>query len=278
MRPLPLATATAVACAALYGLAVRTEVGQRIEDSTLEGFLEQARLHPFFRDVGLPPLGATAATIAAGALAIVAVGAARRRWTEALGALVAAGLAMGATEVLGEALTRPPLDPSFFGASGNTFPSGHASIPIALVLGIAAVAPPSARPWVVRVGGCWVALVSAAIQSMYFHRPSDVLGAALLACTSALVVGHVIGRGAPDPDRPVAVAAGPVLVPAALVALAAGTRTDSWTTPLVFSLVAWLTTVLLWLTVRSLEGDRRSALVGADLREEALRGGDEPRP
>jgi hypothetical protein len=255
MRPLPLAATTAAACAALYAVAVRTGLGQRIDDSTLDGFLEQARLHPFYRDVGLPPLGATAATIAVGVLVVVAVGVVRRRWTEVLGALVSAGLAIGATEVLGEALTRPTLDPSVFGASGNTFPSGHAAIPIALVLAVTSVAPPGARPWVVRIGGSWVALVGAAIQSMYFHRPSDVLGAALLTCSCALVVGHLVGRCAPPSGRPVPIAGAPVLVPAAVVAVLAATRTDSWTTPLVFALVAWSTTVLLWLTVRSLERD-----------------------
>jgi membrane-associated phospholipid phosphatase len=253
LRALPLSVALVAGCAALYAIAVRTAVGQRLEDSTLTGFLDEARLYPFHRDVGIPPLGVAAPTIVLGVAAIVAVGAARRRWIELVGALAGAGLAMLGTEVLGELLPRPPLDVSVFGATGNTFPSGHAAIPIALVLGLAAVVPPGARPWVVRVGGAWVALVSSVIQSMYWHRPSDVLGAALLTCACVLVVGHVIGDRAPRTAGGAPVRAGPVLLPASAVALVAATRTDSWTTPLVFSLVAWSTVALLWLTVRSLE-------------------------
>ena len=32
------------------------------------------------------------------------------------------------------------------------------------------------------VGAIWVAVVAAAVQAFYWHRPSDVLGATLLAC------------------------------------------------------------------------------------------------
>ncbi|MGW2402190.1 phosphatase PAP2 family protein [Kitasatospora sp. NPDC001664] len=133
-----------------------------------------------------------------------------------------------------------------------SFPSGHVAIAAALALGLALVTPERQRPHVAAAGALWVAVTAGAVQALYWHRPSDVLGAVLLACGVRLAAGRLLRPGGaprptavPRPDTVVRLPAlrAPLLL-AVPVAYAAAGRQDGLLRPLAFALAAWLCAVL----------------------------------
>ncbi len=135
--------------------------------------------------------------LAVGALAAVA--AIRGRLRLALVPVVAILGAVGTSEVLKSwVLTRPDLldQPEY----SNSFPSGHATIGLAVAWAAIVVAPPRARRSVAIVGTLIAALIGIATVAAAWHRPSDVVGgylvatawaAATLACWVALFPDRV---------------------------------------------------------------------------------------
>ncbi|MFJ4571381.1 phosphatase PAP2 family protein [Streptomyces sp. NPDC088846] len=140
--------------------------------------------------------------------------------------------------------------------SSVSFPSGHVAIAAGLALGAVLVASPRSRPYVAAAGALWLA-VTAAVQALYWHRPSDALGATLLACAAYAVATRLLpptlpgaapGAAAPDPLPRRRALPTLALAPAAVGALLAGAREDALARPLVFAGAAFLCAVLLWAT------------------------------
>ena len=143
-------------------------------------------------------------------------------------------------------LPRPGLRPAPQSLTGASFPSGTVAIAAGVALGLAVVCSPRARPYVAALGAIWLAVIAAAVQTLYWHRPSDALGATLLACACHATATGLLALLAPVGTR--RCRALPPLALAAAGALLASTRENSVQRPLVFAGVALACSTLLWIT------------------------------
>ena len=207
----PLATAL-VALAVffgIYGVAVRTQVGQHADEAALVGGRSapqraQSGASRLLRFVSVGSL--VAAVLALGALAWLW----RRPWLIALPAAIV-GISLLATEAFKLVIfQRPDLWPSTI--SGNTYPSGHTTIATSLGLSAVLIAPTRWRGWVALAAAAFAGGVGILVVTADWHRPSDPLGsyALCLAIASSLVAalqrwgqrelgaGRVEGRAPPS--------------------------------------------------------------------------------
>jgi membrane-associated phospholipid phosphatase len=243
---------------AVYLIAVCTPFGQRAENALFNGNgvgAEPAWIYDWsgtaYNSPALPPLADTAMpTLVVGLAVIVAVAVAQRCWWQGLAAAGVVMVTFGGTEALSKlVLPRPDLVDAPGMLTAASFPSGHVAIPAALALGAALVASPRIRPYVTGAGMVWLSFTAAAVQATYQHRPSDVLGATLVACACYSLASRLV-----PPDtaldvtrRPRALTAIALAVSAA-VGLAAGARSDSVTESLAFAAAACVCSALLWFT------------------------------
>ena len=165
--------------ALIYLVFVRTEWGQHFDDIAFDGRgVEDPEVTRATNDL-LHSVTRSSLVLLTGAIVLLAL--ARRRWRLALVAGASITGAVVTTEILKlHVLTRPNLD-GIAGIEQNSFPSGHATIGMALSLGLIMVSPHSWR---------WLAAIAALAVSMTFgvgvlatgwHRPSDTIGAYLVA-------------------------------------------------------------------------------------------------
>lgn len=224
-----LGLAMAGGVALLWRFCVRSERGQLLDTVALEGnAIGQDRVdglaNTALNAVSLGSLGV--ATIV---VAVIALARGRVLLTLVVTAFVATANII--TQVLKQGLYRPDfgVDPERVTA-GNSFPSGHATVAMSVVIALILVVPPKARGVAAVLGAVYAAIAGVATMSLGWHRPSDVAGAVLvvggcaaLACL-LLVLAH--GRDArvkTDDARPLAVAllmiASALLLAAAVAAL-----------------------------------------------------------
>jgi membrane-associated phospholipid phosphatase len=227
--------------AVVYLLAVWTGIGQSAENALIVGRADQARIFGWRHSV--PPLTRETAVLAAGAVLIIAVTLIRRCWREGIAALAIVVVTVSATEALHAVLPRPGLSPAPQVLSGASFPSGTTAIAAGLALGVAVVSSLRVRPYVAAAGAIWLAVIAAAVQTLYWHRPSDVLGTTLLACAC-----HATATSLLAPVGIRRVRALPPLALAAAGSVLASTREESVVRPLVFAGVALVCSTLLWIT------------------------------
>lgn len=174
-----LAAASALCTTALFRLAVRTAEGQRLDDaargdlplsSAPRAAAATRRLLDTISISSLALLG----------LGIVAVALLRRSPARAVGAAVLVAGANITTQAIKAHYDRPDLvsgGPAVEGA----FPSGHVTVAMSLAMGLVLVAPASFR-WAAAVIGCvYAAGVGVAVIALDWHRPSEVVGAYLVA-------------------------------------------------------------------------------------------------
>ncbi|MCU1396153.1 MAG: phosphoesterase PA-phosphatase related protein [Ilumatobacteraceae bacterium] len=216
-RLLVVAAVSVVVVAVVYVIAIRTHVGQRIDGVAFRRRSAVTATTTRRTDRLLGTVS-VASLIGFGG-AIVLIGLARRRISLAVAAGVAMAGAVVTTEVLKKRiLTRPELG-VFGGVHYNTYPSGHATIGMALSLGAVMVAPVSLR----RIAGVGAALISTAfgtaVLSSGWHRPSDTIGAyfvtlAWFATSAALVAerdhrdaARIAAAPEPRPSPPLLIAA-----------------------------------------------------------------------
>ncbi|MCX4788199.1 phosphatase PAP2 family protein [Streptomyces sp. NBC_01221] len=246
-----------LAFAALYLFAVWTPIGQSAENALVVGYADQARIFEWSQSVGPPPLTAEYATFGAGIALIAVVTLVRRCRREGCAAVGVAVVTIAATEALNMfVLPRPDLVNAPSNLTEASFPSGHVAIAAGLALGAVLVASPRARPYVAAAGALWLAVTAAAVQALYWHRPSDALGATLLACAAYTIATRLLPPAEPGVAPTTAPAVTPrrralpalALVPAAVGALMAGSRMDAVARPLVFAGAAFVCAVLLWAT------------------------------
>lgn len=201
---------TGVLCAALLGLvhqlAVRTRPGQSFEDAVLDAYLAAAA-EPFARTAVRALEQISVISLAAMAAAVLAIGMLRRRPVLAVasaGLIAASVLATRAVRLLVE---RPMLLESGVHREDQSFPSGHTAVAMAVMCGLALVAPYRARAAAVFAGSLWAIGIAVATVTGNYHRPSDTLGAELitLICTCAAVAflarRHPVRQAVPAPGR-----------------------------------------------------------------------------
>jgi membrane-associated phospholipid phosphatase len=170
--------------------------------------------------------------------ALVLLALARRRPRTALAiAAILAGSNV-TTELLKPALAQTPVVP---GVDTASWPSGHATAAMALVLCLQLAVPQRWRPMAAAVGGLFALGVASSVLILAHHQPSDVVGGFLVAgAWTALGVAALRAAAA---RRPGATEDGPAprtaaaLVPvgaaaAALIATASAVVIAHWTTAL----------------------------------------------
>ncbi len=114
-------------------------------------------------------------------VALMAVAVARERPRVAVAVAAVMGLAPLTAETLKPLLAHPHVSVGgvFIGAA--SWPSGHSTAALALVLSAVLVAPPRWRALVASIGAVYVVAVACSLLILAWHMPSDVLGGFLLA-------------------------------------------------------------------------------------------------
>ena len=196
-----LAVASASVAVVTYLLLVRTGIGQRFDGLAFNG--RKATNYPL-RRIGAGFLGyATVPGILVLVVVLGAMSVRNGRWRVALVAGAAVIAALATTTLLKAALHHPPLNGCDQDSCRNTYPSGHATVAFALVLGSLLISTRQRRPTV-----RWVAIVSSliymtALLGSGWHRPSDVLGGCAIATAWMALAAALLGRQAlqPPPAR-----------------------------------------------------------------------------
>jgi membrane-associated phospholipid phosphatase len=192
------AAATAVASIALvlavYLIAVRTGVGQRFENAVWLGAGQTAVQRPA-QAIGALSLIRTWSVIAAVAL-VFAIGLLRRQFALAFTGVAVIGASVAATEFLKKLLIRPNLVPGWRESAGNSFPSGHTTIAMAVMCALILVAPHRLRGAVAFCTAAPATEIGALTIIARWHRPSDTLGADLVVlCCASLAVLALAASG-----------------------------------------------------------------------------------
>ncbi|MEU1792293.1 phosphatase PAP2 family protein [Streptomyces sparsogenes] len=239
----------------VYLLAICTPWGQRAENALFslgKQGSEEAWFYPLsgseYGSTPLPPMELSAEpTVMVGLAVIVVLTLVRRCWWQGCAALGVVILTTGSKEVFKSAMPRPDLVGAPENLLDQGFPSGHTSIPAALTLAAVLVVSPRIRPYVATVGVLWLACIAAASATMGGHRPSEVLGATLLACAYYGLATWLL---------PPAAAPGATRIPRALpvitltlalaIALASGARNDTLTRSLVSAAAGFICAALVW--------------------------------
>lgn len=239
----------------VYLLAVCTPWGQRAENALFglgEQGSEQAWIYPLsgavYGSTPLPPMELSAKpTLMVGLAVIVVLTLVRRCWWPGCAALGVVVLTTGGKEVLKSTLPRPDLVGAPENLLDQGFPSGHTTIPAALTLAAVLVVSPRIRPYVAATGVLWLACIAAASATMGGHRPSEVLGATLLACAwyglATWLLPSAAAQGATRSPRALPVI---TLTPALAIALVSGARDDTLTRSLTSAATAFICAALVW--------------------------------
>jgi membrane-associated phospholipid phosphatase len=185
-KPLAVALVALVAFFAIYGIAVRTEVGQHADEAALAGGRSaperaQSGADRLLRFVSIGSLGA--AVIALGALAWRR----RRPWLIVLPAVIVGTSVLAAELFKLVILSRPDLFPNSL--EGNSYPSGHTAIATSLGLSAVLVAPARLRGIVAAGAALFAAGAGILVVTADWHHPSDPLGSytLCLAITAAII-------------------------------------------------------------------------------------------
>jgi membrane-associated phospholipid phosphatase len=113
--------------------------------------------------------------------ALVCIALARGRPRVAVAVVTVMGLAPLTAETLKPLLAHPHASVGAVHIGPASWPSGHSTAALALVLCAVLVAPARLRATVAVVGGLYAAAVGCALLILAWHMPSDVLGGYLVA-------------------------------------------------------------------------------------------------
>lgn len=114
-------------------------------------------------------------------VALVAVALARERARVAVAVAAVMGLAPLTSETLKPLLAHPHVQIGAVHIGAASWPSGHSTAALALVLSAVLVSPPRLRVVVASVGALFAATVGCALLILAWHMPSDVVGGYLVA-------------------------------------------------------------------------------------------------
>ena len=183
------AVAAIVLLAGVYGIAVQTRWGQRLDVNAVLGRYVSDRASDSLLRV-LDTIGIASLVVVGGTIMLVAV--LRRRPYLAL----AAGVLILGSNVTTQALKRVVLPrpqllaPEF--VDGASFPSGHTTVAMSLAVALVLVVPRSVRGVVALCALAYPIAVGAAVVSVGWHRPSDVCGAYLVVFAWATSVCAIV--------------------------------------------------------------------------------------
>jgi membrane-associated phospholipid phosphatase len=135
--------------------------------------------------------------------ALLLVGAAllRGRPRVALAIAVVAPAAPGVAEVLKPLLAHPHDSVGWQWVGAASWPSGHATAAMTLVLCALLVAPHRLRPLVAALGCAFAVAVGCSLLILAWHMPSDVLGGYLLAALCVSLAVAAMGAAWDEPRR-----------------------------------------------------------------------------
>jgi membrane-associated phospholipid phosphatase len=185
----------AVGFLALYLGAVRTTVGQQLDQAVMIEISALARSFTGWADRILQVIspGSTLVT----AVLVITATAARRGVRRALIGAGAAITVFAGAELLKLVLDRPAL---LGDVAGNSFPSGHVAAVAGLATALVTGLPRAARwPAGALLAGPAVGMTGLATIVLQWHRPSDVLGAVLLAVAVGAAAIRLADHGRTDP-------------------------------------------------------------------------------
>jgi len=196
----PLLTVVSfVALAVVVTVFVDSPAGQRIDETALTGArIGQSRILESALSVLhlVSELGLAAVTIG---IAVVAMS--QRRVAVAAAAVAVVGGANLTTQILKQLVERPDLGIDTH--TVNSLPSGHTTVAVSLAAALVLVAPARLRGLcsVVGVGGA--TLMGVAALAAGWHRPSDVVAAALVVgAWAGLVATVLVGTARPRTAQP----------------------------------------------------------------------------
>ncbi|WP_037306321.1 phosphatase PAP2 family protein [Amycolatopsis orientalis] len=206
-----LATGLGLAAAFVvtYVLFVHTSAGQLAEN----GVVRSAQSGRWSTMDWAGPLREQDMVLVLGAAAIVLVGLAllRRKPGLLVPALSVLVLPLVTAQLLKlYLLERPELPDGGYGPGHNSFPSGHVSAAMAILMALTFVLPQRFRPAIIGTGGIAVAWVASSTIALGWHRLSDTAGACLLGASFACLLAAWLTTRRRDLRR----------TPAVLVALA----------------------------------------------------------
>lgn len=173
----------------LYLFSNLTAVGQSLENGWAWDYEVFDTVGYWLYMHDLPPLGHDRATIIVGTLLAAVIAAARRHRRTAVWVAVATPGAVLASEGFKTVFGRPMLIDARDDAV--SYPSGHAVVVLAVAAALLIVVPKGWARWVVPVLGVWMASATSAIIVIGNHRPSEIIGAALLTIAVFALVGAV---------------------------------------------------------------------------------------
>jgi membrane-associated phospholipid phosphatase len=200
-RLLLVTVASAAGVGLLYVVAVRSPLGQALEDLVLWG---RPTGDAEAVELAWRALATLTLAVAAGATAgLAGVALAVGRPFLAFGVVVAIAGANLTTQLLKEVvLDRPNLVGSGAYAYGNSFPSGHVTLAASLALAALLVAPRRLRSLVALGGAAYVGVVGISTLTAGWHRLADAVGAILVALAwSGLVAAVVVATRGSMPRR-----------------------------------------------------------------------------
>jgi membrane-associated phospholipid phosphatase len=218
--PLLTAAACALAAVVVWLTAYHLSPFEAIDQRTVDGFLGLARPAVAERAAQLSHLG-DPGPFAFFAAALVLTALVRRRVRTALVVAIILAGSNVSTQLLKPALAKPDVVP---GVGTASWPSGHATAAMALVLCLQLVVPLRLRPAAAAFGGLFTLAVVYSILILGAHEPSDVLGGFLMAGAWTALGVAALRSAAPEPDpalRPAATLL-PVALTAAALAIVAG--------------------------------------------------------
>ena len=193
-RPLLLAAASAVLASAVYLAIAHVAFAQRVDLRVLEDTMshytyDRATLAGDFISFFDPASFALLlAFLVGGAL---------------LAGRIRAGIVVGAAllgaeisaQVLKQLLAFERPVPATHYLSPESWPSGHTTAAVSLLLGLLIVLPARLRPPVALIGGGFVALALGSLVLLGSHYPSDVLGGILVSAAWCAVAFALSGSG-----------------------------------------------------------------------------------
>lgn len=186
-----VAAAQAAALVAVWRFFVRTERGQRLDTIALAGNQIGRDEVDGVATAVLDAMSVAAIAVAVVVIAVIALARGRVLLTVAVTGFVAG--ATVTTQILKYGLHRPDfgVDPERASA-GNSFPSGHATVAMSVAIALVLVLPSRVRGVAALAGAAYAAVAGVATMTLGWHRPSDVIGAALVAGAWAAAAGLLL--------------------------------------------------------------------------------------
>jgi hypothetical protein len=206
-----LAVVSVAAFGVVYLAFVHREVGRSLDQAALVD--RTASIEVSSAEVGLVDAGP--AVVAIVLLATTAW--LRQDWRLALG--VAGMIGLSSAAALGLAHVLPQVDPD-----QPSFPSGDATLGMAVACGLLLVGAPTRRGSMVPIAAGIAIVVGVVLVALDWHRPAEVAGgyflAVAVACAVVPLVRGRLAAPAPERQRHPAVAIGVVVTALVLVAAA----------------------------------------------------------